>query len=80
MTTEEAWRTWWDAEGKHMERLPHHDAVDHMASVTKIAWLNGAFGAAEEIDRLRAERDELRERLRRSNQALDSLAGYAAPE
>lgn len=101
MTTEEAWRTWWDAEGKHMERLPHHDAVDHMASVTRIAWLNGAFGAAEEIERLRAEldrlgplmlrayaeikqlraeQDELRERLRRSNQALDSLAGYAAPE
>lgn len=47
--------------------------------------------AADEIERLReelvsttnrltAERDELRERLRRSNQALDSLAGYAAPE
>ena len=33
-----------------------------------------------EHDALRAERDELRERLRRSNQALDSLAGYAAPE
>lgn len=32
------------------------------------------------INTLRAERDELRERLRRSNQALDSLAGYAAPE
>ena len=26
------------------------------------------------------ECDELRERLRRSNHALDSLAGYAAPE
>lgn len=53
MNTEQAWRTWWDAEGKHMERLPHHDAVDHMASVTRIAWLNGAFGAADEIERLR---------------------------
>jgi hypothetical protein len=42
-----------------MERLPHHDAVDHMASVTRIAWLNGAFGAADEIERLRKERDEL---------------------
>lgn len=66
MTTEEAWRNWWDAEGKHMERLPHHDAADHTASVTRIAWLNGAFGAADEIERLRnernafeAERDEL---------------------
>ena len=59
MNTEQAWRTWWDAEGKHMERLPHHDAVDHMASVTRIAWLNGAFGAADEIERLRKERDEL---------------------
>jgi hypothetical protein len=36
-----------------MERLPHHDAMDHMASVTRIAWLNGAFGATEEIERLR---------------------------
>ena len=54
MNTEQAWRTWWDAEGKHMERLPHHHAVDHMASVTRIAWLNGAFEAADEIERLRA--------------------------
>lgn len=37
-----------------MERLPHHDAVDHLASMTRIAWLNGAFGAADEIERLRA--------------------------
>lgn len=32
------------------------------------------------IATLRAERDELRERLKRSNHALDALAGYAAPE
>lgn len=61
MNTEQAWRTWWDAEGKRMERLPHHDAVDHMASVTRIAWLNGAFGAADDIERLRAALLELRE-------------------
>ena len=60
MSAEEAWRTWWDAEGKHMERLPHHNAIDHMASVTRIAWLNGAFDAADKIDRLRQERDEAR--------------------
>jgi len=36
--------------------------------------------AADEIERLRKERDELRDRLRRSNEALDRLAGYAAPE
>ena len=60
MSAEEAWRTWWEAEGKHMKRLPHHNAMDHMASVTRIAWLNGAFGAADEIERLRAERDEAR--------------------
>ena len=63
MNTEEAWRTWWDAEGKHMERLPHHNAIDHMASVTRIAWLNGAFEAADQIDRLRKERDDARRRL-----------------
>jgi hypothetical protein len=60
MNAEEAWRTWWEAEGKHMERLLHHDAVDHMASVNRIAWLNGAFGATEEIDRLRQQRDDAR--------------------
>lgn len=61
--TEEAWKAWWDAEGRRMERLPHHDAMDHMASVTRIAWLNGAFEAADEIERLRAERDEARRRI-----------------
>jgi hypothetical protein len=60
MSAEEAWKTWWEAEGKHMKRLPHHNAMDHMASVTRIAWLNGAFGAADEIERLRAERDVAR--------------------
>lgn len=58
MNTEEAWRAWWDAEGKHMERLPHHNAIDHMASVTRIAWLNGAFEASDQIERLREERDK----------------------
>jgi len=58
MNTEQAWKTWWDAEGKHMERLPHHDAVDHMASVTRIAWLNGAFESADEIERLQRESRE----------------------
>ena len=60
MSAEEAWKTWWEAEGKHMERLPHHNAIDHMASVTRIAWLNGAFEAADEIERLRADRDNAR--------------------
>ena len=61
MNTEEAWRTWWEAEGKHMERLPHHNAIDHMASVTRIAWLNGAFDAADQIDRLLNERNAFKE-------------------
>lgn len=62
MNTEEAWRTWWEAEGKHMERLPHHNAIDHMASVTRIAWLNGAFDAADQIDRLLNERNAFKEK------------------
>lgn len=53
MNTEDAWKNWWDSEGRNMERLPHHDAVDHLASMTRIAWLNGAFDAADEIERLR---------------------------
>jgi len=59
MNTEDAWKNWWDSEGRSMERLPHHDAVDHLASMTRIAWLNGAFGAADEIERLRARVAEL---------------------
>ena len=44
-------------------------------------WSNDHVLALEQtIKTLRAERDELRERLRRSNEALDNLAGYAAPE
>ncbi len=77
MTTEEAWRTWWDEEGKHMERLRHHNAVEHMASVTLIAWLNGAFGAADEIERLRKERDEAKSRLVR---AMSLIQEYEARE
>ena len=61
MNTEDAWKNWWDSEGRSMERLPHHDAVDHLASMTRIAWLNGAFGAADEIERLRSALLELRE-------------------
>ena len=75
MSAEEAWRTWWEAEGKHMKRLPHHNAMDHMASVTRIAWLNGAFGAADEIERLRAERDEARREVCQLMRADD----YNAP-
>ena len=66
--TEEAGKAWWDAEGRRMERLPHHDAMDHMASVTRIAWLNGAFEAADEIERLRAERDEARREVCNMNE------------
>ena len=33
-----------------------------------------------ELTRLHRENDDLRKRLRRSNEALDHLAGYAAPE
>ena len=72
MSAEEAWRTWWEAEGKHMKRLPHHNGMDHMASVTRIAWLNGAFGAADEIERLRAERDEARREICRRDHLLDT--------
>ena len=72
MSAEEAWRTWWQAEGKQMKVLPHHNAMDHMASVTRIAWLNGAFGAADEIERLRAERDEARREICRRDCALDT--------
>lgn len=60
MNTEDEWFEWWQSEGRHMERLPHHDAMDHLASMTRIAWLNGAFKAADEIDRLTRERDEAR--------------------
>lgn len=53
MNTEDEWKAWWESEGRNAQRLPHHDAVDHLASMTRIAWLNGAFKAADEIERLR---------------------------
>lgn len=59
MNTEDEWKAWWKSEGRNAQRLPHHDAVDHLASMTRIAWLNGAFNAAEEIERLRARVAEL---------------------
>lgn len=78
MNTEDEWKAWWESEGRNAQRLPHHDVVDHLASMTRIAWLNGAFKAADEIERLRAERDEARQErdgyLEGNRQTLAALA------
>lgn len=60
MNTEHDWLVWWHDEGSGMRPVNGQDHESHVRDMTRIAWLNGAFGAAEEIERLRAERDEAR--------------------
>ena len=63
MNTEHDWLVWWHDEGSGMRPVNGQDHESHVRDMTRIAWLNGAFGAADEIERLRAERDEARRRL-----------------
>lgn len=58
MNTEHDWLVWWHDEGSGMRPINGQDHESHVRDMTRIAWLNGAFGAAAEIGRLRAERDE----------------------
>ena len=60
MNTEHDWLVWWHDEGSGMRPVNGQDHESHVRDMTHIAWLNGAFGAADEIERLRAERDEAR--------------------
>jgi hypothetical protein len=60
MNTEHDWLVWWHDEGSGMRPINGQDHESHVRDMTRIAWLNGAFGAADEIERLRAERDEAR--------------------
>ena len=63
MNTEHDWLVWWHDEGSGMRPVNGQDHESHVRDMTRIAWLNGSFGAADEIERLRAERDEARRRL-----------------
>ena len=63
MNTEHDWLVWWHDEGSGMRPINGQDHESHVRDMTRIAWLNGAFGAADEIERLRAERDEARREL-----------------
>jgi len=69
MNTEHDWLVWWHDEGSGMRPVNGQDHEEHVRDMTRIAWLNGAFGAADEIERLRAERDEAR-------QERDAVKGY----
>ena len=60
MNTEHDWLVWWHDEGSGMRPINGQDHESHVRDMTRIAWINGAFGAAAEIERLRAERDEAR--------------------
>ena len=70
MNTEHDWLVWWHDEGSGMRPVNGQDHESHVRDMTRIAWLNGAFGAADEIERLRAERDEAR---RRTNSILTEI-------
>ena len=60
MNTEHDWLVWWHDEGSGMSPVNGQDHESHVRDMTRIAWLNGAFGAADEVERLREERDEAR--------------------
>ncbi len=60
MNTEHDWLVWWHDEGSGMRPVNGQDHESHVRDMTRIAWLNGAFDAADKIERLRAERDEAR--------------------
>ena len=60
MNTEHDWLVWWHDEGSGMRPVNGQDHESHVRDMTRIAWLNGAFSFADEIERLRAERDEAR--------------------
>lgn len=53
MNTEHDWLVWWHDEGSGMRPVNGQDHESHVRDMTRIAWLNGAFGAADEIERLR---------------------------
>jgi hypothetical protein len=71
MNTEHDWTVWWNNEGSGMRPLNGQDHESHVRDMTRIAWLNGAFGSADKIDRLRAE---LADVCRKSAQALVELS------
>ena len=49
MNTEHDWLVWWHDEGSGMRPVNGQDHESHVRDMTRIAWLNGAFGAADEI-------------------------------
>jgi uncharacterized small protein (DUF1192 family) len=55
MNTEHDWLVWWHDEGSGMRPVNGQDHEEHVRDMTRIAWLNGAFGAADEIERLRTQ-------------------------
>ena len=71
MNTEHDWTVWWNNEGSGMRPLNGQDNESHVRDMTRIAWLNGAFGSADKIERLRAE---LADVCRKSAQALVELS------
>lgn len=73
MNTEHDWLVWWHDEGSGMRPINGQDHESHVRDMTRIAWLNGAFGAADEIERLRAERDEAKGRIVRLLSQIQEL-------
>ena len=71
MNTEHDWTVWWNNEGSGMRPLNGQDHESHVRDMTRIAWLNGAFGSADKIERLRAEHADV---CRKSAQALVELS------
>ena len=78
MNTEHDWLVWWHDEGSGMRPVNGQDHEGHVRDMTRIAWLNGAFCAADEIERLRKERDEARLQARRILNEIDCRIEHGA--
>jgi hypothetical protein len=67
----EDFKIWWHREGSGMPPLKGEDTCEHVARVSAIAWVNGAYKATEA---LKAENARLKAEVERLTKAGDAMA------
>ena len=77
-TAQQAWKRWWDQEGSGMRPLSTEDTEQFAERITEIAWSNGAYARADEIERLRAELSKKVEELAAAWMVKDVLLAELA--